>query len=254
MGIIRSSDCSKLLLTLAAVFFISALPVMGSSGDRLPSFRICLEDCTQSCTPHLKAITTTDPFLWLTRWTCEDECKYDCMNDVVQIEGVQQFYGKWPFRRLLGMQEPASVFFSIANGVMHFRGIRSSSRRIPKSSQLRGWYLAWGYAGLNTWVWSSVFHTRDKPWTEKMDYFSAGFGITFSLLLAIVRIWHLYLPPSSTTYNLSSTKNLSAGNSLGASIGHSRRLQFNPWALFWTILFGTIDGPLKKDGREDRRH
>jgi len=30
-------------------------------------------------------------------------------------EPVQQYYGKWPFWRLLGMQEPASLLFSTLN-------------------------------------------------------------------------------------------------------------------------------------------
>lgn len=34
-----------------------------------------------------------------------------------------------------------------------------------------------------------------------MDYFSAALGITYSLFLAIVRIWHLYSKAGRTKYS-----------------------------------------------------
>jgi hypothetical protein len=58
------------------------------------------------------------------------------------------------------MQEPASVAFSIANGLMHWRGIRAFRRQIAPGNPLRSLYLAWGVAGVNTWVWSTIFHIR----------------------------------------------------------------------------------------------
>ena len=65
--------------------------------------------------------------LRLTRWTCADDCKYSCMHtltDLVLESGVrmEQFYGKWQFCRWEGMQEPASVAFSVANLLMHVLG------------------------------------------------------------------------------------------------------------------------------------
>lgn len=41
-----------------------------------------------------------------------------------------QFFGKWPFLRLLGMQEPASVLFSLLNFFAHFWGILSLWRNV----------------------------------------------------------------------------------------------------------------------------
>lgn len=123
------------------------------------------------------------------------------------------------------MQEPASVIFSIANGYMHVRGIQGFRRRTSLKNPLRRLYLLWGFASVNTWIWSTIFHIRgaygpfivtrefpkltlfcspaDKPWSERMDYFSAALGITYSLFLAIVRIWHLYPTPSRPTYSVS---------------------------------------------------
>lgn len=39
-------------------------------------------------------------------------------------------------------------------------------------------WLGFGVCSVNAWVWSTIFHTRDFDFTEKMDYFSA-----FSLVL-----------------------------------------------------------------------
>jgi hypothetical protein len=47
------------------------------------------------------------------------------LTDFAAESGVrtQQYYGKWPFRRFAGMQEPASVAFSVANLLMHVLGV-----------------------------------------------------------------------------------------------------------------------------------
>lgn len=40
---------------------------------------------------------------------------------------------------------------------------------------------------INAWLWSVVFHARDTPWTERMDYFSAFSMVLFSLFGLLVR-------------------------------------------------------------------
>lgn len=66
--------------------------------------------------------------------------------------------------RVLGIQEPASVIFSLANGWMHYRGFREISRRVLPGNPLRPWLLAWSAIGINTWVWSTIFHIRGEPY------------------------------------------------------------------------------------------
>lgn len=53
---------------------------------------------------------------------------------------VPQFYGKWPFKRFLGMQEPASVFFSFLNLMAHLRMIRKFRRDVRNDSPM---YYIW---------------------------------------------------------------------------------------------------------------
>ena len=44
---------------------------------------------------------------------------------------------------------------------------------------------------MNSWFWSSIFHTRDFPFTEKMDYFSAMAVILFGLIMVLHRIFYI---------------------------------------------------------------
>jgi len=156
-----------------------------SSGDRSDEFQRCLKKCVrQSCTAMAMATDdgrSTPPVpaqqqqqqqqqplplaLQLTRWTCTDNCKYTCMHmltDFAVESGVriQQYYGKWPFWRFAGMQEPASVAFSLANLLMHVLGADWLRRGVHPAHPMRPFYLTWAYVSVNAWVWSAVFHTR----------------------------------------------------------------------------------------------
>lgn len=78
-------------------------------------------------------------------WTCHDECIYHCMwrttNAFISRNwNVPQFYGKWPFKRFLGIQEPASVFFSFLNLLAHWRMIRKFRREVRNDSPM---YYVW---------------------------------------------------------------------------------------------------------------
>ncbi|KAI9433921.1 Per1-like protein [Lactarius indigo] len=151
---------------------------LASSGDRSNEFQRCLEQCTrQSC--------TTDGYPYLCMHT---------LTDMAAESGVrtQQYYGKWPFWRYAGMQEPAAVAFSLANLLMHVLGADWLRRGVHPTHPMRPYYLTWAYASVNAWIWSAVFHTRDTPLTEKLDYFSAALAILYALYMTVVRIFHLY--------------------------------------------------------------
>jgi post-GPI attachment to proteins factor 3 len=148
-----------------------------SSGDRSDAFRRCIDKCVmQSCTatdggrtrPVQHNAQQQQPLplaLRLTRWSCADDCKYTCMHmltDFALESGVrmEQYYGKWPFWRFAGMQEPASVVFSIANLLMHVLGLDWLRRGVHPAHPMKPFYLTWAYLSINAWVWSAVFHTR----------------------------------------------------------------------------------------------
>ncbi|WEW55027.1 hypothetical protein PRK78_000454 [Emydomyces testavorans] len=62
---------------------------------------------------------------------------------------------------------------------------------IPETYPLRKYYLGFGYFGLASWIFSIIFHTRDFPLTEKLDYFAAGASVLYGLYLSVVRIFRL---------------------------------------------------------------
>lgn len=140
--------------------------ILASAGDRDMAFQSCVSDCSSLCDPS--ELPTT---LRLTRWTCSDDCKYVCMQDITtqKMENgkpVLQYYGKWPFWRLSGIQEPASVAFSLLNMWFHLKGNIKLRHDIPKHHPMRWYYLAWSIASINTWIWSTVFHTRGESWSN----------------------------------------------------------------------------------------
>lgn len=155
------------LAVLAAICFASC--VNASSGDRHPLFKKCVQNCASAvCDPSLPS-KGLSPMLRLFRWTCRDDCAYQCTHQVTSAllqhpnahERVHhQYYGKWAFWRLWGMQEPASVLFSLGNFWVHWNGWRKVKRRVNDSIGVKWWMLALAVVQMNTWFWSAVFHTR----------------------------------------------------------------------------------------------
>jgi len=91
----------------------------------------------------------------------------------------------------MGMQEPFSVIFSLLNYIAHDRGVRQLREKLPASYPLRKYYLMFGYCGLVTWICSMIFHARDFPITEKLDYFAAGGSVLYGLYYTPIRIFRL---------------------------------------------------------------
>ncbi|KAF9922624.1 hypothetical protein FBU30_007253 [Linnemannia zychae] len=184
-----------------AVLGCCASMVMASSGDQQEEYISCVSTCDRDACQGTRTGFTADQHkahdldlsLRVTQWTCIDNCRYLCMHDITeraieQNEPVHQYHGKWPFHRLLGMQEPASVLFSLLNGYMHVRALPLLKRTIPENYYMRPFYIGYALLGINTWLWSAVYHSRDWPSTEKLDYFSAGTGIMYGLFYSVIRI------------------------------------------------------------------
>lgn len=90
------------------------------------------------------------------------------------------------------MQEPFSVLFSLGNFAAHYYGLhRRILPRIPASYTMRPFYVVLARLGMVTWFLSAVFHTRDFPVTEQLDYFAAGASVLYGMYYAAVRVWRL---------------------------------------------------------------
>ncbi|XP_077979125.1 GPI-specific phospholipase A2-like PGAP3 [Glandiceps talaboti] len=166
-----------------------------SLGDRTIAYRNCRQQCSDiNCTDvALDEFYDQQPLhLKVLGWSCSEECSHGCMWKTVNLylsinRSVPQFHGKWPFIRVLGVQEPASTLFSILNGLMHIIGIREYKRHLPPSAPMYWVWHAFAAVGVNTWFWSTVFHTRDILLTERMDYFSAASLLLMNIYVVVVR-------------------------------------------------------------------
>lgn len=143
-------------------------------------------------------------------WTCPSNCDHVCQQiitdqrvsrDPPMLNPVVQFHGKWPFRRILGVQEPCSVMFSLFNLLAHRRGLSQIREHIPAGYPLRKYYIVFGFVGMVSWIFSMIFHTRDFGITEKLDYFAAGASVLYGLYYSLIRIFRLdqRKPPMKAT-------------------------------------------------------
>jgi hypothetical protein len=174
--------------------------VLGSQGDSQSVYIACRLGCESS--PHVCNNTATT--LLLFTWSCADECKYQCMHEIeahnAGLRRALQYHGKWPFTRLLGVQEPLSALFSLLNAYPHAKWLLTPRLRemyAPKHDidpAYRNLLLAASCVGVNTWWWSFVFHTRDMWWTERLDYHFATVHMATYFVLACVRVVLLLRP------------------------------------------------------------
>ncbi|KAL1324161.1 hypothetical protein HN51_034333 [Arachis hypogaea] len=197
----------------------SVLVVDASLGDADPHYRSCVTQCQENgcvgkkCFPNCKfssdGVLIDRPwymqdslYIQWKKWDCQSDCRYYCMLEREKEKelhslGPVKYHGKWPFKRIYGMQEPASVAFSALNLAMHFHGWISFFillyYKLPLKYGKKPYYEYSGlwhiYAllSLNSWFWSAVFHSRDVDLTEKLDYSSAVVLLGYSLILAILR-------------------------------------------------------------------
>ncbi|RYP87361.1 hypothetical protein DL769_000565 [Monosporascus sp. CRB-8-3] len=193
----RTGFWSLLVLLLVLCLFLRTTEA--SLGDRLPEFKQCVKVCErENCDPNRNP-TPIPLHRRLLLWTCPKECDYTCQHIITARrlaagKKVTQFHGKWPFVRVLGMQEPFSVLFSLGNLWAHHRGLAKVRREIPAGYPLRRYYELFGIVGVTTWIFSAVFHTRDFGLTEELDYFAAGGSVLYGLYYAAVRVFRLDRP------------------------------------------------------------
>lgn len=164
-------------------------------------------------------------------WDCPAECDYLCQHATTtrRLETgrpVVQFHGKWPFRRLAGMQEPFSVLFSLANLWAHSTGLAHLRAAVPRSYPLLRFYKFFAYVGIASWVFSSIFHTRDFTVTEELDYLAAGASVLCGLYYTAVRVFRLDRPDSRTRGRLRAWTTLCAVLYV-AHVGYLKGVRWN---------------------------
>jgi hypothetical protein len=206
----------RLTLLGFALFIILPL-VLSSPGDKSKHYIGCINSCPLRLCPNPSPQSSTlkqrpshfiknlrnfdpnwvnpDPLLALLQWDCVAECKYECMHETQEEfhragKGFTKFYGKWPFVRVLGMQEVVSSVTSFLNAVPHVYALLTRSRYAPPSYYMSKPLLLFSLICINSWLWSGIFHARDTPFTEAADYFFATSQLLYSAWMAVHRISH----------------------------------------------------------------
>lgn len=210
----------KLSGALLLCFFLIQL-CLSSPGDDLDEFEDCTNLCEYlTCYEENKQDSNdfdrqeafeNGPFqrpplplhLRALLWTCEQNCDYQCQQIVTKEriengEEVLQFHGKWPFRRIFGVQEVASTIFSLGNLLMHLLGLRKILEiKRNASPEMKLPLLVLSFNSTITilaWVFSSIFHIRDFLATEALDYFFAGLTVLSGFHYISFRYFRLFLP------------------------------------------------------------
>ncbi|WFD42834.1 hypothetical protein MPSI1_001484 [Malassezia psittaci] len=110
-----------------------------------------------------------------------------------------QFFGKWAQLRVLGMQEPFSVLFSILNLGVHIYALSYIlPELVPNGYPLKPTYTRHAKISIVAWASSALFHTRDLWWTERLDYFMAAAVLLSGLFFTVCRL--TYASPTMTFY------------------------------------------------------
>jgi len=166
-----------------------------SQGDVHPDFRLCVVTCVRTvCNGQYQDFMPDSGYLdQLTNWKCLDQCQYDCMWRTVAFfhknqRKTPQFNGKWPFIRFFGMQEPAAAIFSLMNLFAHVQLLQRFHKKIHSDAPMKNVWIIYGLVSINAWIFSTIFHSRDVPLTEKLDYFSAFSIVVYMFLTFFFRI------------------------------------------------------------------
>lgn len=213
-----------LIISLFLTIVLTIEQVSSSNGDGSVVFSNCLYKCRRDNCSNVKHKKTkenvTDDdindssvdfydrqplYLRLLGWDCDEECKYDCMWFTIHVfvytygYEVPQFYGKWPFIRILGLQEPASVLASILNLLANFYMFKKLNKclKSKRKNPFRTLWYTLSLISMNTWVWSAIFHAKETPFTERMDYFCAFGFVLFQFNSFFVRFFKVSRIPMS---------------------------------------------------------
>ncbi|CCG21942.1 hypothetical protein CORT_0B02240 [Candida orthopsilosis Co 90-125] len=203
----RGNHCQhhrhRLIIFVTTLLLLCPALIQASTGDQLPAFQQCLKTCQCQTLPSKYTVIG---------WSCTSNCNYYCQQIVTDERKrlnlpVVQFYGKWPFKTVLGVQEFWSTVFSLGNLYVNyssFKVIYREFKRLPKGDNVstntsmiesRVLYfqsmilLAVSCIG---WCFSSLFHFRDTSFTEVLDYFGAFAIILCNLNVIVVRYFKLY--------------------------------------------------------------
>lgn len=178
-----------------------------SWGDVDPNYQGCMQSCAisncQDSTVYAYPRSTLrkhSPYIvpgyQIIPLSCEELCSYGCIEEISSRRlsvgaGVVKYYGHWPFTRYFGLEEPASVVFSIFNAIPHmFYFVRSISAPSHTSAPcyITPWLRAYSITACICWLSSAIYHSKKTFNTTQLDLVTALGFIAFGLFMALRRI------------------------------------------------------------------
>ena len=204
-------------VVLLALLAIRVSVTTCSWGDIDPNYQGCVQSCTitecQDSTVYnyprsalRKHSPYTIPGYQVVPLSCEELCNYGCIDEISSRRlsadaGVVKYYGHWPFTRYFGLEEPASVAFSLLNAVPHMMYfVRSVSASSSSSAPcyITPWLRGYSIMACICWLSSAIYHSKKTFHTPQLDLITALGFIAFGLFMALRRIaghkirgWHV---------------------------------------------------------------
>lgn len=188
------------------LIFLFLVPTLASYGDVDPNFRRCVSKCYNLSIDSGKDCSNVHPFpssnivaSWynsLISRDCVELCEYECMTSITNDRltsglPIYKYHGHWPFYRYFGLEEPASVFFSLSNAIPHLWRLLGASRRHQQKQQsyfMTPYLSLYPYISLTAWISSAIFHAKKTPHSTLVDYSTALVFLSYGLLLTLRRI------------------------------------------------------------------
>jgi hypothetical protein len=209
-----------------------------SLGDDLPEFSRCVKYCSilacgdtdsyPDITPskyqnlikdeEINGLFDKSPVSFYLRflgWDCKSNCDYQCQRLITKDRmsenlEIYQFHGKWPFIRVLGIQELFSGLFSVGNFIPNYWGFKlvwKHYKSESKKGNIEFANLYWAYilvsiVSMCAWFSSTIFHLKDTWDRERLDYFFAGMTVLTGFNAVCVRYFKLYKCENNFKRNL----------------------------------------------------
>lgn len=192
------------------VFVFLPLLAHASVGDNLPLFQRCVSECESAVclaksSPKKFTENSVNPISgFVFGWDCLLDCRYKCQQlvtaDRIQHgEQVVQFFGKWPFTRVFGVTELFSTLFSMGNFYVNYSNLAKLRKNMrinannPEKMIVFRQSILLVLVNMFGWTCSSIFHIRDTPLTEIMDYLGAGAIVMANFNAICIRYFDLHL-------------------------------------------------------------
>lgn len=198
------------MIILSVYLFINFFRLSDCSiGDRDYNFLRCSRELyNQQCVGNHQNGNITLRLLKnnLIRWSCAEACEYECMSSITadrinRYMHIYKYYGHWPFTRYFGIEEPASAFFSILNGIPHaiyslqyvskfrifnytfrYHSLRPTRREFFMSK----WIFLYAVSAVMAWFMSTIYHCKKTEISTKYDLVFA-LGVLVAGLVLVVR-------------------------------------------------------------------